>query len=48
MTDIEVALELTKIILDSRESPVNTEDDPKAEILSTYRDALAAVRESSK
>jgi len=48
MTDAEVALELTKIILDSRDVPVKTENDPKAEILSTYREALAAVRESSK
>ena len=45
MSDVEVALELTKIILNSRSVPVKTEKDPKAEILSTYREALAAVRE---
>lgn len=45
MTDIEVALELTKIILDSRMIPVKNEEDPKAEVLATYREALAAVRE---
>lgn len=45
MTDIEVALQLTKIILDSRMIPVQNEKDPKAEVLATYREALAAVRE---
>jgi len=46
MTDIEVALELTKIVLENRKVSVKTAEDPKAEILSTYRDALAAVRET--
>lgn len=45
MTDVEVALELTKIILDSRMIPVKNEEDSKAEVLVTYREALAAVRE---
>lgn len=45
MNDIEVALELTKLILDSRKVPVKTGQDSKAEILATYREALAAVRE---
>lgn len=47
MNDIEVALELTKIILDSRAVPVKVEDDPKSVVLATYREALAAVREKS-
>ena len=45
MSDIEVALELTKLILDSRNVPVQIEQDSKAKILATYREALAAVRE---
>lgn len=45
MSDIEVALELTKMILDSRKVSVKIAQDAKAEILATYREALAAVRE---
>ena len=44
MTDAEVALELTKIILNSRKDDVRLEDDPKKVILSAYREALSAVR----
>ena len=44
MSDIEVALELTKIILASRIVPVKSEKDSKAVILATYREAIAAVQ----
>lgn len=44
MSDAEVALELTKIILSSRVAPVKTEKDSKAVILATYREAVAAVQ----
>ena len=44
MSDAEVALELTKIILASRVAPVKNEKDPKAVILATYREAIAAVQ----
>ena len=44
MSDAEVALELTKIILSSRVAPGQTEKDSKAVILATYREAVAAVQ----
>ncbi len=47
MTDSEVALELTKIILANLDVPVSTEPDPKQKILSVYREALSAVRDEA-
>lgn len=44
MTDVEVALELTKIILGARDVSLKTENDPKKVVLDLYRDSLAAVR----
>ena len=45
MSDAEVALELTKIILDARLHKLKEEKDPQGVVLSTYREALAAVRQ---
>lgn len=47
MSDIEVALELTKIILGARRYPLKDEKEPQGVVLSTYRDALAAVRQKT-
>ena len=44
MTYIEVALELTKIVLGGRLTPLSEEEDPKKVVLDLYRDSLAAVR----
>ena len=47
MTDIEVALELTKIVLKEDEISLRQSKTPKDFVLSVYRECLAEVRGSA-
>lgn len=46
MTDVEVALELTKIVLKEDELSLKQSKTPKDFVLSVYRECLSEVRDA--